>query len=60
MSDDNLHYAQMVLTMLNTVCLVYLALNSFPLFLSMVIFQLVLMGIVVWRGNNEIQNGNKQ
>jgi len=33
--NDNYHYAQMILTMIVTVCLVYLALNNFALFLAM-------------------------
>lgn len=60
MSDDNLHYAQMTLTMISTVCLVYLALNSFPLFIAMATFQTALVGAVIWKGvRREVQNGNK-
>lgn len=58
--NDNYHYAQMILTMIVTVCLVYLAMNNFALFLAMTTFQLVLLGIVTWRSNREISNGNKQ
>lgn len=57
---DNLDYVQTLLNMIIGVCLVYLAFNNAPLFIAMVVFQLMLMGIVIWRSNREVQDGNTE
>ncbi len=58
---NNYDYVQKMFSTIILVCLVYLAFNSMPLFLTVVAFQMMLGGFVLWRGvRDEVQDGNKQ